>query len=41
MINAPMTCPTLNRLQSMMVGRETNIQTRKKYAVSAPPEVAF
>ena len=28
MINAPMTCLTLNRLQSMIVGRETSIQTK-------------
>ena len=31
MINAPMTCLTLNRLQSlMMVGHETSIQTKKR-----------
>ena len=31
MINSPMTCFTLNRLQSLMVGCETSILTKKQF----------
>ena len=31
MINAHITCLTLNGRQNLMAGRETNIQTNKKY----------